>query len=164
MNHHVFWLQFENLDFHIGNIHDILVIRKRNSGICYLPGVVALEHYLTAISSKGQVRSMIDIGIYESKNLSGDELVSSLLETNAGDSREELLSICELNICRLLEITLPNPSLHKELFKQNCKEIYNQIMIKPYQVSGFCVYPDFKRQGKYFYQIEDMELAPAGRY
>jgi hypothetical protein len=105
---------------------------------------------------------MIDIGIYEAKNLSGNELMRFLLETKGGDSRQVLLSICGLYNSQLREITLPNPILHEELFKQNCEQIYNQILIKPYLVSGFCVYPDFKQQGKVFYQIEDLQVVPAG--
>jgi hypothetical protein len=72
-----------------------------------------------------------------------------------------LLSISGLNNSQIREIALPSPTLHVRLFEQNCKEIYNQIMIKPYLVSGFCVYPDFKQKGKVFYQMKDLQMASA---
>ena len=73
-----------------------MVIRKQKSGLCYLHAPVILEHYLIAIATGGKNSSTYDIGKYVAYVLSGEHLVSFILEDKGSSSRDTLNGLCGL--------------------------------------------------------------------
>ena len=88
-----------------------MVIRKQISGLCYLHSVVLMEHFLFAISTKGEASSTYDIGKYEANALSGDKLVDFLLKGEGGNSLMSLYELCCLKEADTVPVTIPRPNL-----------------------------------------------------
>jgi hypothetical protein len=66
-----------------------MVIRKQNSGLCYLHAPVVLEHYLIAIANGCQRSSTYNIGkYYENYLLTENKMVDFLLKEVGGSSEK----------------------------------------------------------------------------
>ena len=147
----LFWMQFNE-----EQNRKILVIRKQNSGLCYLHAPIVLEHYLIAISSVCTNASMIDIGLYEANLLDGNNLENFLLKDEGGGSKKTLQDICRLKVDELHNVCLPSPD--SSIYVSSCDEILHKVADAPALVSCFTVYDEFLLPGKCSYDgvpIED---------
>ena len=134
----IFWNQFSP-----SQIGRVMVIRKQNSGLCYLHAPVVYEHYLIAIATDCSNCGIINIGKYEDYLLTGDDLTNFLLQDKGGNSLETLDKICNLTEDDRDSIRIPDKNKHANYYAQVCEEILQNVSLKPALVSTFKVYDDF---------------------
>lgn len=140
----LFWTQFN-----VEQNKRVLVIRKQNSGLCYLHAPVVLEHYLIAISTDCENASMIDIGFYEANLLEGDQLKDFLLKDEGGGSVVTLRNICGLRLEDIDRKHIPHPT--DPAFVVVCEGILEKVANTPALVSNFTVYEEFSIADKFSY-------------
>ena len=134
----MFWNQFSQ-----SQIRRVMVIRKQNSGLCYLHAPVVYEHYLIAIATDCSNCGIINIGKYVASVMSGDNLTNFLFQDKGGNSVETLDTICSLTEDDKEIVRIPDKGKYPLFYKEVCEEILLNISLKPALVSSFKVYSDF---------------------
>ena len=133
----IFWNQFRPLQ-----IGRVMVIRKQNSGLCYLHAPVVYEHYLIAIATDCSNCGIINIGKYEDYLLTGDDLTNFLFQDKGGNSLETLDKICNLTDDDRVSFRIPDKKRYASHYAEVCEEILQNVSLKSALVSTFKVYDD----------------------
>lgn len=153
----LFWSQLEEMELDPNfRINEALVIRKQNSGYCYLHAPVVLEHYLVIIATQGKALDMINIGKYEAQFLDGDKIQEFIMNPLGGNARTFLQDLCTLYNKDLIMTTLPDPIDSPEIFKRVCEDILIKVADKPFLVSGFEIHSNFLVQEKFSFIMDDV--------
>lgn len=144
----------------------VLVIRKQNSGNCYLHAPVVLEHYLIAIATNCESRSMttstIDIGRYENFLLSGNKLINFLLNDEGGNSLTTLKNICNLKSSDTLKITIPDKDTAPTSYSETCEILLKRVAYQPALVSAFQVFNEFRDKKQVSFSRNSYEVESDG--
>lgn len=135
----LFWSQFSS-----EQIERIMVIRKQNSGLCYLHAPIVLEHYLIAIATGCQCSSTYNIGkYYENYLLTENKMVDFLLKEVGGSSEKTLRELCNLKDTDTETINIPSKKRFSKSHDEICKYVLDTVAEKPALISSFKVYKDF---------------------
>lgn len=146
LNHNVvnlFWSQFSD-----EQQKHILIIRRQNSGNCFMHGPIVWEHYMMAIFSNGKNSSSFDLGKCVGEKFTGNNLEHFLLNEIGGYSKKFLSEICNINNNDFDTFHIPNKFKYPDFYNEICEELLLKILVRPALISLFTVYEDFKTVNK----------------
>ena len=121
-----------------------MVIRRKNSGLCYLHDPVVLEHYLIAIATGCDRSSTYNVGkYYENYLLAENKMVDFLLKDAGGSSEDTLRELCNLDEDDTPTINIPSKQRYPEFYERICQDVLEMVAQKPALISSFRVSKDF---------------------
>lgn len=136
--YHFFWDS-------VGFRDNLKVLRRQQSGLCYMHAPVVLQHYLVAMQHPTSVTGMIDVANYINQCWTGEQLQNFLLHNSGGDSRQFLREITQQPSLELDMIMLRS-------IPQDCWHIVQQLNHMPALVSAFVVEERFLKSREVYFE------------